>query len=100
MYRVIYDNSIMDPEQSYIGMVYHQRDEEGAFLACVEAADAACPPASTKRGLWELISRAVGKKPAPKPAKCRKPAPKQPAPKKPAPKKPASNKAGSKKPAL
>lgn len=74
MDRVVYDNKIVDPEQSYIGMVYHERDDEGAFFPCTEAVEPACPPATARRSLWDLVRRAVEKQPTKSPANCKKPA--------------------------
>lgn len=89
MHRVIYDNSIIDHEKSYIGVVYHTGVGNN-FAPCVEV-DPDCAPATTRRSLWDIVRRAAGQKPAKGTKKCKKPTstpkPKTPAPK---PKAPAS----------
>jgi cell division septation protein DedD len=104
MYRVIFDKLVSDTEGSYVGVVYHPgRGEGGAFAACTEDAAPACPvtPTTRTRDLWDMMRRAVGKKPTKKPTKtpanCKKPKAKKPTTKKPTTKKP-TKKPATKKP--
>lgn len=95
LHRVIFDNSIVDHESSYIGVVYHV-GRGNDFAPCIETAPD-CPPATSRRGLWDFVRRAAGKKPA-TPNSCKKPVPKKPTSQTPTSKKPNLGKPTAKRP--